>query len=235
MAERDTIETAPDRPASLKAMFARDVALAWSEGGVALPAAVFIVIAVLTPFAAGSDEATLSGLSAALLIVGLIVAGLTAAERIFQSDLADGTWAHLRMGDTTLEFTVAAKLLAAWVAYGAPLLAAAVPAALMLRMPGAMLVWAGPCLAVTSLGVFFLGGAAAALSAASPRSGPLIMLLAAPFLAPPALFAAAFLRAAGEGAPDWAAFQFLAATTLFGLVLGPIAAAAALRVHIAAS
>ena len=59
----------------------------------------------------------------------------------------------------------------------------------------------------------------------------LIALLVLPFFAPPILFGAAAAAAAAAGAPFGPAFLLLCGTTLFALALGPIAAAAALRLQ----
>ena len=81
--------------------------------------------------------------------------------------------------------------------------------------------------------VFSLAGAiGAALTAGLRRGGLLLSLLVLPLFVPVVIFGAGTVTAAIVGAAGNAAFLLLAATSLFALVLAPLAAAAALRIHL---
>jgi heme exporter protein B len=75
----------------------------------------------------------------------------------------------------------------------------------------------------------FLGLFGAALSVALPRAGMLIAVLVLPLSIPVLIFGVAASEAALTGAVFGPPFRLLLALTLFFLVLGPLAAAAALR------
>jgi heme exporter protein B len=79
--------------------------------------------------------------------------------------------------------------------------------------------------------IAMLGSIGAALAASLPRAGLLIAVLAVPFTIPVLIFGTAATTAAiSEGAAFGTAFKLLCALLLFSAVIGPVAAAAALRI-----
>jgi heme exporter protein B len=106
----------------------------------------------------------------------------------------------------------------------------AIPLAVMLQVPPA----AAPLIAVQlSLGMaafIGFGLVGAAVSAGVRRGGVLIAVLVLPFFAAPIIFGAASAKALAAGEPS-AASLLLAGVALAALAIGPIAAAAALRLQ----
>jgi heme exporter protein B len=212
----------------------REIALGWGSGGGALLSASFFAGAVMVaPFALGPAPDTLGRIGPGYLWLALALATLVSLERLFQSDLEDGTLDQLVLSPVPLALVALAKTLGQWIATALPLLAISPIAALMVRVAPEHI--GGLCvqLAVGSLGLFLIGSIGAALGASVRRGGLLVALLALPLYAPTVIFGAggASLLVNG-GALFSQPFLFLCALVLGGLALAPFAAAAALRLHV---
>lgn len=214
---------------ALSAVFTRDLKLAWSGGGAAAPVGFFAGATTLVPLAVGPDMETLARIGPPLLWVTVALAALMILERLFQADLEDGSLDQLHLTDAPLEFLVAAKGAALWVAIGVPLALAAMPAALALQTPphATLSVALGLLVGLAAFIGFGLFGAA--LAAGVRRGGVLIAILVLPFFAPPIIFGAAAAARAAEKGLFTPAFALLCGIALFAAALGPVGAAAALR------
>jgi heme exporter protein B len=132
-----------------------------------------------------------------------------------------------------LEGVVAAKALAHW-------LTTAIPLALMAPVLGLLLnldIAVQPVLLASMLGgspaVSFLGAIGAALTLRGRRGGLLIALLVLPLCVPTLIFGVSVVSAVvlGTGGAQ-ASFLILLAISIASLAIGPIAAAAALRIQL---
>src|SRR5512139_2626617 len=204
---------------ALTALLVRDMWLAVRVGGGALMGALFFLIVVtMMPFAIGPDLALLARIGPAILWLGALLASLLALDRLFATDYEDGSLDLLMMGGMPLEITVATKAIAHWLTTGLPLVVIA-------PLLGLMLTLAAGTPALT-----FIGLIGAALSVALRRGGLLLAVLVLPLTVPVLIFGVAAANAAIVGpAPFGPPFTILCALSLASLVLGPIAAAAALR------
>ncbi|MBL8549731.1 MAG: heme exporter protein CcmB [Hyphomonadaceae bacterium] len=219
------------------ALFRRDLAIAWGAGaGPAAPIGFFLGTVALVPLTMDAQRASLLE---SLRNVGIPVIWIAAAlaafmilERLFQADLEEGGLEQMLLSPAPLEALVLAKALALWIAVGLPLAAAAAPAAIMLQIPAASAPLVSIAVAVGMLAFIGAGLVGAAAAAGIKRAGVLIALVSAPFFAPPALFGAAACEAAAQGLGlGTPAFQLLCGIAVLAAALGPIAAAAALRLQ----
>lgn len=208
------------------AAFRRDLSLFWAEGaGAMTPLGYFLGASMLVPMAMGPGRSLLAAAGPPLIWVAAALATLAVLERAFQADLEDGSLEQMLLSAAPLELLVLAKGAALWIVVAVPLALAGAPAAIALQAP----VERAP-LVVLSLA---LGGAAfigvglvgAAVTASVKRAGVLIALIVLPFFAPPVIFGAAV--ASGQVG----ALALLAGCALAAVALGPIAAAAALRLQ----
>jgi heme exporter protein B len=216
---------------SFNALLVRDVQLATRVGGGALMGALFFLIVVtMVPFAIGPDLALLRRIGPAILWLGALLASLLALDRLFATDQDDGSLDLLMMAAMPLELTVATKAIAHWITTGLPLVVIAPLLGLMLNVELHAAGWLALTLAAGTPALTFIGLVGAALSVALRRGGLLLAVLVLPLTVPVLIFGVAAANAAilGSGAfgPP---FTILCALSLVGLVLGPIAAAAALR------
>jgi heme exporter protein B len=213
---------------ALWATFKRDFALAWSAGGGALaPVGYFLGAATIVPLAMGSERALLEAAGPPLVWIAAALAMLATLERLFQADLEDGSLDQMLLSPAPLELLVLTKGAALWCAVGLPLALAGAPAALALQAPAALIPAIVASLALGTAAFIGIGLVGAAVTAGVKRGGVLIALIVLPLFVPPIIFGAAIADGAGFGGP----FFVLAGLALGAVALGPIAAAAALRLQ----
>ena len=212
-------------------LLGRDMRLSVRVGGGALMGALFFLVVVsMIPFAIGPDLALLARIGPAILWLGALLASLLALDRLFATDYEDGSLDLLMMGGMPLELAVATKAIAHWITTGLPLVIIAPLLGLMLNVDLHALGWLALTLAAGTPALTFLGLIGAALSVALRRGGLLLAVLVLPLTVPVLIFGVAATNAAITGpAPFGPPFTILCALSLASLVLGPIAAAAALR------
>lgn len=217
--------------AAFLAIVRRDLALSLgSGGGAALGVVFFLSVVTVMPFAVGPDLVLLARIGPAILWIGALLASLIGLERLFAADAEDGALDALCLSALPLELVAAAKGLAHWLATGLPLVLAAPVLALMLNLEPAAIGAVVLTLLVGTPAVTFLGLVGAAFAGAFRRGGLLIAVLVIPLAIPVLIFAVSATQSAVTGpVPFGTPFRVLAGLTLFSLVLGPVAAAAALR------
>ncbi len=215
------------------ALLARDLSLAMREGS-ALGAALgfYLMVVAMLPLGLGPDMALLSRIAPGLLWLALLLAALLSLGRLFETDLEDGSLDVLATGPLPLEAVVVAKGLAHWLSTALPLTLLAPILGLMLNLEFAAYP---PLLATMLIGtpaISFIGTIGAALTLRSRRGSLLIALLVLPLYVPTLVFGiGAIASLLGPGGSE-ASLMILGAISLGALVLGPIAAAAALRAQL---
>lgn len=217
--------------AAFLAIVRRDLALSLgSGGGAGLGVVFFLSVVTVMPFAVGPDLVLLARIGPAILWTGALLASLIGLERLFAADAEDGSLDAMMLAGLPLELAAAAKGLAHWLATGLPLVLAAPVLALMLNLEPEAIGAVVLTLLVGTPAVTFLGLVGAAFAGAFRRGGLLIAVLVIPLAIPVLIFAVSATQAAVTGpVPFGTPFRVLAGLSLFALVLGPVAAAAALR------
>jgi heme exporter protein B len=216
---------------ALSALLVRDMRLAVRVGGGALMGVLFFLIVVtITPFAIGPDLAQLQRIGPAIVWIGALLASLLTLDRLFAADHEDGSLDLLLMGGTPLELAVLAKAAAHWITTGLPLVIATPLLGLFLNLDATAIGAVSLTLLAGTPALTCIGLIGAALSVALRRGGLLLPVLVLPLTVPVLIFGVAASNAAIVGpVPFGAPFLILCALTLGSLVLGPFAAAAALR------
>lgn len=211
----------------------RDVTLSLRDGaaiGTAL--GFYLVVVSLMPLGLGPDLKLLARIAPGILWIGLLLAALLSLPRLFEVDAEDGTLDALSLAPLPLELVCLAKAVAHWLTTCVPLCLTAPVLGLMLNLDLA----AYPALAATLLAgtpsVSLLGAAGAALTLRARRGGVLIALLVLPLYIPTLIFGIAAITAVVTPPGSFLSpFLLVAAVSLVSLVIGPVAAAAALRVQ----
>ena len=216
---------------ALAAVFARDARIALRIGGGAMMGVLFfLAVVTLVPFAVGPDLALLRRIGPAILWLGALLASLLALDRLFATDHEDGSLDLILMARPALELVIAAKALAHWLTTGVPLIIASPILGLFLNQEPQALVATALTLLVGTPALTFIGVIGAALATALRRGGLLLPVLVLPLTIPVLIFGVAATNAAVVGPmPFETPFTILCALTLMSLVIGPFAAAAALR------
>lgn len=214
-------------------LYLRDLKLAAGAGSGALTGALFFlaVIAVI-PFGVGPDLNLLARIGPAILWIGALLASLLGLERMFQTDAEDGSLDLLLMSDSRhmLALIVFIKCLAHWTTSVLPLVVISPLLGLFMNVPPVGLMAVALTLLVGTPAITFIGAVGSALTVALPRGGLLVSVLILPLTVPVLVFGVAAARGAiADPDPFVAPFLILCAITIFFAVIGPFAAALALR------
>jgi heme exporter protein B len=216
---------------ALSALFRRDIQVALRIGGGALIGVLFFMsVVILMPFAIGPDLALLKRIGPAILWLGALLASLLALDRLLSADQEDGSLDLLTMGQAPLELAVGVKALAHWLTTALPLVIVSPLLSLFLNLDLAATGAVAATLLVGTPALTFIGLIGAALTVTLRRGGLLLPVLILPLTVPVLIFGVAASNAAVVGpVPFGMPFTILCALTLMSLVIGPFAAAAALR------
>jgi heme exporter protein B len=216
---------------ALTALFLRDVRAAIRAGGGApIGVLFFLLVVTLMPFAVGPDLALLQRIGPALLWLGALLASLLALDRLLAADYEDGSLDLILMSGNPLELVLLAKAMAHWVTTALPLVIVTPLLALFfnLDLPASAAVTL--TLLVGTPALTLIGLIGAALTVTLRRGGLLISVLILPLTIPVLIFGVATSNAAIVGPlPFGTPFMVLCALSLASLVIGPAAAALAIR------
>ncbi len=215
----------------LAALLVRDMRIAVRVGGGALMGVLFfLVVVTLTPFAIGPDLALLKRIGPAIVWLAALLASLLALDRLFTGDLVDGSLDLILMGRAPLELVVAVKGLAHWLTTSLPLVICAPLIGLLLNLDLPAEAALVLTLVAGTPALTFIGLIGAAIAVTLRRGGLLLAVIVLPLTVPVLIFGVAAANAAVAGpVPFGTPFTILCALTLASLVVGPFAAAAALR------
>ena len=218
----------------LAALLVRDMRIAVRVGGGAFMGVLFfLVVVTLVPFALGPDLALLKRIGPAILWLAALLANLLALDRLFAADHEDGSLDLVLMSRAPLEIVVAVKGVAHWLSTGLPLIIAAPLIGLLLNLDARGDATLVLTLLVGSPALTFIGLIGAAIAVALRRGGLLLAVLVLPLTVPVLIFGVAAANAALTGPATFRTpFTILCALSLASLVVGPFAAAAALRQEI---
>lgn len=219
---------------SLAALLVRDMRIAVRVGGGALMGVMFfLVVVAIVPFAVGPDLALLKRIGPAILWLAALLASLLALDRLFAADHEDGSLDLLLMSRVPLELVVLVKGVAHWLTTGLPLIVAAPLIGLLLNLDAQAQGTLVLTLLAGTPALTFIGLIGAAIAVALRRGGLLLAVLVLPLTVPVLIFGVAAADAGAAGAALLGTpFTVLCALSLASLVVGPFAAAAALRQEI---
>ncbi|HYD18482.1 MAG TPA: heme exporter protein CcmB [Patescibacteria group bacterium] len=216
---------------ALCAIVSRDLRLFGARGSeLAATLFFFITVASMFPFALAQDPAALAAAAPAIIWVGGLLAALLSLDTIYLRDAEDGTLDLLLMSSLPAPVAVA-KMLSHWLLSGLPLAVTAFPVAVMLGVAtdDALLL----CLSLLPGTIYMslLGGAGAALTLGSRRSGLLLAVLVLPLFIPMLILGVMAAEASLADAPVKAYLLLQTALALAALPLAPAAAAAFFNMH----
>lgn len=213
------------------ALLKRDLRIALRVGGGALIGVLFfLIVVVLMPFAIGPDTNLLKRIGPAILWLGAMLASLLTLDRLFTADFEDGSLDLIVMSRMPLEIIVATKALAHWLAAGLPLIIATPILGLILNLDASATGAVALTLLAGTPALTFTGMIGAALAVTLRRGGLLLAVLVLPLSIPVLIFGVSASNAAIVGPlPFGAPFTILCALTLVSFIIGPLAAASALR------
>lgn len=196
------------------------------------PLFFFLVVVTLVPLAVGSDKQLLSLIAPGIIWLAALLSNLLALDKLFTRDYRDGCLEQMILLPMPLYLTVVAKIIAFWLVTGLPLIIVASLMAGMLFLPLEGII---PLLGSLLLGtpiLSFIGAVGSGLVLPLQTGGTLLSLLILPLYIPLLIFATSTVTSALEGFNIYPNLALLGALFVFSLMIGPLATAAALRVHI---
>ncbi len=212
------------------ALIGRELTLSWRHGADTLGALLFFLLAgALFPLAIGPAPETLGRLAPGIVWVCALLAALLPLDRLFGADYEDGSLDQLLLTGLPTPLIALAKAAAHWLTTGLPLLLAAGPLAIMLRLDPHFVPVLLLGLLPGTLILALLGAMGAAIVLGARRGGVLLPLLVLPLAMPILIFGAAAVDAASSDLTPRPDLLLLAALLALALPLCPLAAAASLR------
>ena len=199
----------------------RDLSLIARSPALWLPVMFFVLAAALFPFAVGPEARLLARIAPGIIWVSALLASLLPVETLLAPDVEDGSIDQLIARGIALELVCAARIIAHWIGFAVPLLAALPVAGVLLGLSADDGTRIAIALALGTPVLASLAVVAAALTAGLKGGGALAGLIVLPLALPVLIF--------GVGSDVAGAFRLLAAASLVALAVGPFAAAAALR------
>ena len=196
------------------------------------PLALFAIVTTLFPLSITPELSRLREIAPGVLWVAALLSSLLALEFLFRDDAQDGTLEQYALSGQSLTWLLFAKTAAHWLLTGLPLSLAAPFAAGALGAPAS--AWTGIVASVVlgTLALSLLGAIGAGLTLGVKRGGVLLSLLVLPLAMPILIFGSQATELAMKGASIAAPMYLLAALTVLGVTLAPIAAAAAVRISL---
>ena len=211
------------------ALLKRDLAqffpfAAGGNAGAALPVIFFVAVAMLYPFAVGPDTDILARTGGGVVWIAALLAAILPLDRLIARDISIGHFDQLRLRGISEEAMMAVRMIAHWLSFGPPLIAASLIAAALLQIEGERLQLVALGLLVGTPGLAAIGLMIAALTASLRAGAALSGLLLIPLALRILIFGAGALAR-----EDAASLAFVAAISLGLIALAPFAAGAALR------
>lgn len=226
-----TARVRPGLAASAAALVRRDLRILWRRRSDALQPALFaVLVVVLFALALGAEEKLLPKVASAVLWLAVLLAGQLSLDNLFRSDAEDGSLEQWMIAPVPLAWLVAVRTFMHWSTSALPLLVATPLLGLLLHLPTPQLPVLMASLALGTPLLSLIGAVVAALTVGMKRSGILVALLALPLYVPVLVFGAGSVVATAQGLDPTGALLLLGAGLVAGLLLAPLAAAAALRI-----
>jgi heme exporter protein B len=187
----------------------------------------------LFPLGVGTEKQILRILGPGVVWVAALLASMLALERLFAADYEDGTLEQMLMTPQPLSVLVLAKVAAHWLLTGLPLVVIAPLIGLQYHLPDISQAAMMLSLLLGTPVLSLIGAIGAALTLGLRGGGILLSLLILPLYIPVLVYGSgAVTVSAIDFADTQPYFALLGAFLLLGLVLAPLAAAAALRISL---
>jgi heme exporter protein B len=214
-------------------VLSRDLKLAFRRSDQLLqPLIFFAMITTLFPLGISPELSRLREIAPGVLWVAALLASLLALEFLFRDDAQDGTLEQYALSGQPLMWLLLAKTATHWLLTGLPLALMAPLAGMSLGVPAASTPGIVAAVAVGTVALSLIGSIGAALTLGIKRSGVLLSLVVLPLAMPVLIFGANATEMAVKGESFAAPLELLGAMAVLGVTLAPLAAAAAVRIHL---
>jgi len=196
------------------------------------PLLFFGIVTTLFPLALSPEASRLRDVAPGVLWVAALLSSLLAIEFLFRDDAQDGTLEQYALSGQSLTWLLFAKTVSHWLLAGLPLALMSPVAAYGLGVPVGAVPGIVASVALGTVALSLLGAVTAGLTIGIRRGGALLSLLTLPLAVPLLIFGAQATARAIAGTEIAGPMYFLAAFTVLGITLAPLAAAAAVRISL---
>lgn len=196
------------------------------------PLIFFLMVASLFPLGISPEPGFLAQIAPGVVWVGALLATLLSMDSLFRSDFDDGTLEQTLLSPQPLVLVVFAKVFSHWMMTGLPLTLLAPLLGVMLFLPAEGMGGLVLSLLLGTPTLSLIGAIGAALTVGLRKGGVLISLLVLPLYIPVLIFGSSAVQAAVTGLPLAGYLALLGAMLALGIVLAPLAIAAALRISV---
>ncbi|WP_299184051.1 heme exporter protein CcmB [uncultured Neptuniibacter sp.] len=215
------------------AVLKRDLMLAYrKKSDLFNPLVFFLMVATLFPLGVSPEPDFLAEVAPGVVWVAALLATLLSMDSLFRSDFEDGTLEQTLLSPQPLFVIVLSKVLAHWMMSGLPLTLLAPLLGVMLFLPAEGMSGLMLSLLLGTPTLSLVGAIGAALTVGLRKGGVLISLLVLPLYIPVLIFGTSAVQAAVTGLPLAGFFALLGAMLALGVVMAPLAIAAALRISV---
>ena len=216
---------------ALKAVFLKDLALAYRQRAELMqPLMFFVLVITLFPLAIGPGPDTLQRIGGGVIWVAAILSLLLGMERMFRDDFADGSLEQYMLSPTPMYMIVVVKVFTHWLMHIVPLFLISPLLALFLNLTFDMYVALMLTLVLGTPLISFVGAIGVALTVGLHRGGVLLALLLIPIFIPLLIFATSAIESASMLLPYHPQLAIIAALLMFSIALSPMAIAYSLKV-----
>lgn len=215
------------------AVMVRDLRLGFRRiGELANPLVFFLVVVTLFPLATSPEKALLVEIGPGILWVAALLSSVLALDTLYRADMDDGTLEQMALSPQPLAWLLLVKSVAHWLVSGLPLVILAPLVGQAFFMPAEAIPAMVMSLALGTPTLSLIGSIGAALTAGLRRGGALVAMLVLPLSMPILIFGARAVDLAVDGNDVTGPLNLLAAIMFLAISLGPVAAAAAIRVSL---
>jgi len=196
------------------------------------PLVFFLIVATLFPLAITPSAGELSEIGAGVLWVAALLAALLGIDGLFRADFEDGTIEAMIVSPASLPLLVLGKMLAHWLISGLPLVVLVPVIALTYALPIDLLPLLFGSLLLAMPTIIVLVSIVAALTVGLRSAASIIGLLVLPLASPVLIFGTRAAELAVNGESAAGPLYLLASLAVLAVTLGPLVAAAAIRVAV---
>lgn len=212
-------------------IFRRDLLLAFRRpSDIANPIVFFLIVATMFPLAISPTGAELRDVGPGVLWVTALLASLLGMNSLFRTDFDDGSIEALLVGPAPLPLLVAGKIAAHWVVSGLPLVLLVPLIGVAFALPSEALPTLALALLLATPTIAVLVAIVAALTVGLKGAASIVGLLVLPLASPVLVFGTRATDLVLDGESPGGPLYLLASLAVLTLTLGPLVAAAAVRV-----
>lgn len=192
--------------------------------------AFFVLIAMMFPFALGTDVERLRSVGAGVIWVSALLASLLSLPRLYVTDFEDGSLEQMVLSVFPLHLIVLSKVLAHWLTTGLPIALVGPVLGMQYGLESEELLLLCATLLLGTPVLSFIGSTGAALSLGLRGAGALQGVLVLPLYAPLLIFGAGAVSVLREGGSPVPFMSLIGALLCLAVVMGTWATCVALRI-----